>query len=165
MKVQPHAHVWPAVLLLATALTVQAALTVGGNAYTKRYKTILLAEPAPSAKPAGELAFARKLKVEDIHGNWYQVSDGPALGWVFAGSLAEKLPDEGKGLDGLPMFASQTTATAAARPMAPVIEDFAARRNLNNAYQDLNWLTTQCRAFTPETVVAFLQAQKKGEYQ
>ena len=165
MKAQPHARVWPAVLLLATAITLQAALAVGGNAYTKRYKTTLLAEPSPLAKPAGELAFARKLKIEDIHGNWFRVSDGPAIGWVFSGSLAEKLPDEGKGLDGLPMFASQTTATAAARPWVPVIEDYATRRNLHNAYQDLNWLIERCKAYTPEDVEAFLQAQKKGEFQ
>ena len=165
MNVPPRARVWPALLLLAAAITVQAALAVGGAAYTKRYKTVLLAEPAPGAKPAGELAFARKLKVEEIKGNWMRVSDGPTGGWVFAGSLAEKAPEEGKGLDGLPVFASQTTATAAARPMAPVIEDYAMRHNLTNGYQDLNWLMEQCRAYTPEVVTEFLQAQKKGEYQ
>ena len=98
MRVQPHARFWPAVLLLATALTLQAAIVVGGNAYTKRYKTTLLAEPSPSAKSTGEIAFARKVKVEEVHGNWLRVSDGPTVGWVFVGSLAEKAPEEGKGL-------------------------------------------------------------------
>ncbi|MDI1318766.1 MAG: hypothetical protein PSW75_01045, partial [bacterium] len=156
---------WPAVLLSALAVSVEAALAAGGSAYTKRFKTVLLAEPSPLAAPAGELALGRKLTVREARGSWLLVSDGPATGWVFAGNLSETKPEETKGADGLPLAASQTTATAAARPLTPAAADYAERRNLGSAREDLDWLLAECKAFTPADVTAFLQAQKKGEHQ
>jgi hypothetical protein len=156
---------WTVALLFVAAPAVEAGLAAGGTAYTKRRETILLAEPAPLATPAGTLAFGRALKIEEVRGRWLRVSDGPVAGWVFAGNLAELKPVENKGLDGLGLSASETTATAAARPLTPAAEDYAARRNLVNARDDLNWLLAQCQAITPEELAAFLQAQKKGEYQ
>ena len=165
MKSLPASRLWPVVLLFAAAVSVEAAFVAGGSAYTKRVETKLLAEPKPLAAAAGKLAYARKVKVEEVRGAWLRVSDGPNSGWVFAGNLSDTKPVESKGLDGVPLMASATTATAAARPLTPAAEDYAARRNLVNARDDLNWLLDQCKAFTPEEVEAFLQAQKKGEYQ
>lgn len=165
MKSRPAPHLWLAVLLLALAVSVEAALVAGGLAYTKRFKTILLAEPSPLAAPAGELALGRKLTVNEVRGSWLRVSDGPATGWVFAGNLSETKLEEAKGADGLPLAASLTTATAAARPLTPAAADYAERRNLDSAREDLDWLLEECKAFTPKEVAAFLQVQKKGEYQ
>src|SRR6184192_3598568 len=94
MKISTVRHLWPVGLLLAATVCVEAAFAPGGVAYTKRYKTILLAEPSPQAKAAGELSFGRKVTIEQLQGNWLHVSDGPAKGWVFLGSLSETKPDE-----------------------------------------------------------------------
>jgi hypothetical protein len=155
----------PVALMLVSGATLGAALTPGGTAYTKRLETTLLAEPSALAAPAGKLAFGRKLKIAEVRGPWLSVSDGPAAGWVFAGNVSEIKPPEGKGLDGLGLAASQTSATAAARPLTPAANEYAARRNLAGARDDLNWLLEQCRTFTAAEVDAFLQEQKKGEYQ
>ncbi len=164
MKLRPASRLWPAAFLLAF-MTVEAALAAGGFAFTKRLETKLLAEPKPFADAVGKLAFGRKVKIEQVQGAWWRVSDGPDSGWVFAGNLSETKPAEVKGLDGVALTASATTATAAARPLTPAADDYAARRNLVNARDDLNWLLEQCRTFTPEELAAFLQARKKGEYQ
>lgn len=165
MKTHPTTRLWPVLLLLAGAVTLEAALVAGGTAYTKRRETTLLAEPAPLATPAGKLAFGRKLKIEEARGSWLRVSDSPAAGWVFAGNLSATKPVESTGADGLGLSASTTTATAAARPLTPAADDYAARRNLPGARDDLNWLLAQCHAFTPQTIEDFLKEQKKGEYQ
>jgi hypothetical protein len=165
MKSRPTLRLWPVVILLALAASLEAAIAAGGLAYTKRFKTVLLAEPSPLAAPAGELALGRKLTVNEVRGSWLRVSDGPATGWVFAGNISETKPEEAKGADGLPLAASQTTATAAARPLTPAAADYAERRNLGSAREDLDWLLEECKAFTPEEVAAYMQAQKKGEYQ
>ncbi len=149
-------------LLCATALL---AFENGGTAYTKRVETKLLAEPKPLAEAAGKLAFGRKVKVEQVQGAWLRISDGPTAGWVFAGNLSATLPNEGKGLDGLPVAASETTATAAARPLTPAAVEYAGRRNLTDARADLDWLLEQCQTIAPEDVEAFLQEKKKGEFQ
>jgi len=165
MKIPTALRLWPAVLLLVATTSAGAAFTAGGAAYTKRYKTILLAEPSPQAKPAGELAFAQKVRIEQVQGNWLRVSGDSADGWVFRGSLSENKPAEGKGFDGIPLLASNTTATAAARPLTPAADDYSQRRNLGNARDDLNWMIKECGAIAPEEVEAFMQEHKKGEYQ
>lgn len=158
-------RLWPVALLLAAGLPLSAALTAGGTAYTKRLETKLLAEPSALATPAAKLSLGRKLKIEEVRGPWLRVSDGPVTGWIFAGNVSENKPAEGKGLDGLGLAASQTTATAAARPLTPVAVEYAARNNLENARSDFDWLLAQCRAFTPEEVEAFMKGKQKGEYQ
>ena len=165
MKYHPTPRLWLVALLLAVAATLEAALTAGGTAYTKRFETNLLAEPAPLAAVTGKVAYGRKVVIAEARGAWLRVSDGPAAGWVFAGNLSELKPAEGKGADGLGLSASATTATAAARPLTPAADDYAARRNLTNARDDLNWLIAQCATVTPRQVAAFLQEQKKGEFQ
>lgn len=156
---------WSVAFLLAAGLPLQGALTAGGTAYTKRLETKLLAEPSALATPAAKLTFGRKLKIEEVRGPWLRVSDGPVTGWVFAGNVSENKPAEGKGLDGLGFAASQTTATAAARPLTPVAVEYAARHNLDDARSDFDWLLAQCRAFTPEEVETFMKGKQKGEYQ
>ena len=166
MKATPAISRWRlAAILLSTAAGAYAAITAGGTAYTKHLKTTLLAEPSPLAAPAGELAFARKLAITEVRGKWVRVSDGPAAGWVFVGNLTEEKPSETKGLDGLPVAASQTTATAAARPLTPAANDYADRRNLVDARRDLDWLNAQCHAVHDEAVKEFLQQGRKGEFQ
>lgn len=159
----------PAAVLLAALLTASAlyAYEAGGFAYTKRVETKLLAEPKPLAEAADKLPFGRRVKIEEIQGAWLRVSDGPASGWVFAGNLTDTKPAEVKGLlDGAPVAASQTTATAAARPLDEAALQYAAgQQNLASARDDLEWLVTACADITTEEVEAYLQEKKRGEYQ
>jgi hypothetical protein len=160
----------PATLRISLLLGLLGASTVlaieaGSFAYTKRIETNVLSEPRPLASTVGRLGFRRKIKVDQVQGSWLRVSDGPVGGWVFAGNIADTMPPEIKGTDGLPLSASQTTASAAARPLTPEANSYAAQRNLGAARNDLDWLQMQCRAITPAQVDTFLQTQKKGEYQ
>ncbi|HEX2860060.1 MAG TPA: hypothetical protein VHN79_00385, partial [Lacunisphaera sp.] len=98
-------------------------------------------------------------------GAWLRVSDGQVSGWVFAGNLSETKPEENKGLDGMPILASKTTATAAARPLDEAVVQYAGQRNLNDAASDLEWMIATANAITADDVDAFLQEQKKGEFQ
>ena len=158
---RPTAAAW---LLAGLALTA-LAFEVGGIAWTKRAETVLRAEPRALAPAAGKLGYGRKVKVLEMKDGWLRVSEGGVEGWVFGGNLAAEKPAEGRGMDGAPMFASQTTATAAARPLAPAANDYAASRNLGQARTDLDWLRAQNAAVTPAAVEAFMAEQKKGEFQ
>jgi hypothetical protein len=154
-----------AALLFASVLTARAALTAGSTAYTKRFETSLLAEPSPLAAVNGKAKFASKLKVKEARGAWLRVSDGTTTGWVFAGNVSETKPDDSSGADKLGLAASTTTATAAARPLTPAASDYADRRNLGEARNDLNWLDAECHKITSDDVNHFLQEKKKGEFQ
>lgn len=163
MKTPARSAALLAALLCATALLAYEA---GGFAYTKRVETKLLAEPKPLAEAAGTLAYGRKVKIEAVQGAWLRISDGPAAGWVFAGNLTDTKPAEVKGLlDGAPVLASQTTATAAARPLDEAALQYASGQNFGSAQEDLAWMVTACAAITPEEVEAYLQENKRGEYQ
>lgn len=157
----------PSVLLLAglIATPLLCAYEAGGFAYTKRIETKLLAEPKPLAEAAGKLAFGKKVKIDQVQGAWLHVSDGPVAGWVFAGNLSETKPADGKGFDAVPLLASKTTATAAARPLSDAAVAYAQQRNLGEAQADLEWMLTSSRAITPEEIEAYLQENKKGEFQ
>lgn len=154
-------------VLLTGLLAVSALLAyeTGGFAYTKRAETKLLAEPKPLAEASGKLTFGKKVKVEQVQGAWLRVSDGPVSGWVFNGNLSDTKPDESKGLDMGPLFASKTTATAAARPLTDAAIAYAQQKNLGEAQGDLEWMTTQAQEVTSEEIEAYLQTHKKGEYQ
>jgi hypothetical protein len=147
----------------APALLI-AAFAVGGTAYTKRPETTLLAEPQPFAATAARVGYAQSLNIQEVRGTWLRVTDGKSTGWVFAGNLAEEKPSEVRGLDGLPVEASETTATTAARPLIPAAEEYSTRRGLGNASADLAWLNEQAATLKPDDVKAFLQEQKKGEF-
>lgn len=147
------------------SLAAVAAFEAGGIAYTKRLETVARAEPRALAAAAGKFGYARKLKVLEVRDGWLRVSEGKVSGWVFAGNLSDEKPSETKGADGLGLSASQTTATAAARPLAPAALDYADTHKLGQAKEDIDWLLAQNAAVTAEDVETFLQAQKKGEYQ
>ena len=164
MKKRIHAFVATLVAALAPS-SLFAAFAAGGAAYTKRPETILLKEPKPLAETTAKLPYAQTLKIEEVRGPWLRVSDGKNTGWVFSGNLAEEKPSEVRGLDGLPVAAAETTATAAARPLVPAAEEYASRHGLGKPSEDLKWLTEQQAKITPADVTAFLQEKKKGEYQ
>lgn len=156
------------ILMAVSSLAATAALgafTRGGQAYTKRVETILRSEPRSLAEPTGKIGYARAVKIEELRGPWLRVSEGGQSGWVFGGNLAEEKPSEERGLDGLPIEASKTTATAAARPLAPATKEFAERKGSTDASSDLEWLAGQAAATTAEDVQAFLESEKKGEFQ
>ena len=150
--------------LLAPAAAF-AAFAPGGAAYTKRITTALLAEPAPLASVVARVPYARKVAIEEVRGLWLRVSDGTATGWVFAGNLAEQKPEENHELSGLAVAASDTTATAAARPLAPAAADYADRRGLAQSRHDVEWMEQTCGAVMTAAVSAYQQEQKKGEFQ
>ena len=149
---------------IAAPAVLFAAFAVGGTAFTKRPETTLLAEPQPFADASARIGYAQHLKIQEVRGRWLRVSDGKSSGWVFDGNLAEEKPSEVRGLDGLPVEASETTATTAARPLIPAAEDYSTRRGLTNAADDLKWMNQQQAGVTPVDVKTFLQEQKKGEF-
>lgn len=162
MKLPVSPRVWLPVL--ATAVTLQAALAVGGVAFTKRLETKLLAEPNALAAVSGKVGFARQLTVEETRGPWLRVSEGTNSGWVFSGNISETRLAEGTGTAGLGLSASETTATAATRGLSDEAGAYATRRNLAEAQTDLAWLFEQSAAIGADDVDKFLQEQKRGEY-
>jgi len=155
----------PLLLGLAVLAAPALAYAPGGAAYTKRVDTALLANPSPLAQAVGHVGFAQMLAVDEVKGVWLRVRGGQATGWVFAGNVAEQKPSENKGADGLPIEAADTSATAAARPLAPAANDFAQRKNLGQARVDLDWLVQFDGAITPADIRSYMQAHKKGEFQ
>jgi hypothetical protein len=125
-----------AALLAASA---QAAYAPGAAAYTKRIQTSLLSEPAPLATVVAKLQY---------------------------GNLAEEKPAENSdALNHMGVSASETSASAAARPLAPAAVDYADRRGLGQARHDVEWMEHTCDAIPAADVDAYKQAQKKGEFQ
>lgn len=151
--------------LIATVTAAAAAFAPGDTAFTKRVETALLKEPRMTAAATARLPYARELKVTEVSGAWVRVKAGRASGWVFSGNLAAGKPSETRGLDGLPLAAAETTASAAARPLAPAAIEYAERKGLADAAHQLDWLQAQADAVTAEDVEAFLKEQRKGEYQ
>ncbi len=148
----------------AAPVALLAAYAVNGTAFTKRPETALLAQPDPLAESAARLPYAQTLTIQEVKGQWLRVTDGKVSGWIFAGNLAEEKPSEVRGLDGLPLAASETTATTAARPLIPAAEDYSTRRGLTKAADDLVWLKQQEATITAAEIKTFLQEQKKGEF-
>jgi len=62
------------------------------------------------------------------------------------------------------MDASETEASHAMRGL-DVIEEYAKRHNLTNAYDDRDWLANQCHGLTDAQLIEYLQEKKKGDYQ
>lgn len=160
MKLQPCVV---ALAFVALVTSLAAAFAPGGAAYTKRVDTALLSEPRMMSNAVAHLTYAKKLKVEDVQGAWLKVSDGRQSGWVFGGNLAEAKPSETRGLDGLPIAASETSASTAARPLTVVSTQYSERHGLATAASDLDWLLHHSSLSTDD-IRAYLQAQKKGEY-
>ena len=158
----------PSTLLLTGVLlapgTAFAVFSVGSTAYTKRMETSLLASPSAAAQPVAKLSFRKKLQVQEIKGAWVRVKESKNEGWVFQGNLSENDPKETAGIDQLPVSASSTTASAAARPLAPAASDYADRRGINSARADVIWLETESAKTGPEQVLTYLEQEKLGEY-
>ncbi len=165
MKHHSSARVWPLLPILLGAVTLQAAIAVGGIVYTKRFETSLLAEPNPVAATASKVGLAQKLTVQETKGPWLRVTAAGGSGWIFQGNVTETKPDISEG--SAPQFveASKTTATAAARGLDPISFDYANRRSLGSARVDLEWLGNEGNAVSAHEVDEFLKAQKKGEFQ
>jgi len=155
----------PLLCAVLAAVLPAHAYAPGGAAYTKRVDTSLLAEPSPLAQAVSHVVYAQELTVDEVKGVWLRVHDGRAGGWIFSGNLAEQKPSENKGLDGLPIDAAETSATAAARPLAPAANDYAQRRGLGQARADLDWLINFDAKVTPADLRSYMQANKKGEFQ
>lgn len=155
-------RVWPLVLSVAAAVSLQAALAAGGVAFTKRLETKLLAEPSAVAAVSAKVGYAKRLSVDEVRGPWLKVSEGANSGWVFAGNVSEQ--EIKAASTGLAINASDTTVTAAARGLSEEAAAYAQKRKLTNARDDLNWLLEQSAAVTPEAVDTFLQEHKLGEY-
>ncbi len=164
MKSAPLPRLWPFVLLLAAAVCLNATFTTGGTAYTKRLKTKLLSEPKPTAPAIGEVGFAQALTITNVQGPWLQVNGVIATGWVYNGNISATKPEVGNGADGLPLTATETSASAAARGFDEVVVDYANRHNLGSARTDLDWMLEHAKQITDEDVDAYLKAHKKGEY-
>lgn len=140
------------------------AFVAGGIAYTKRVETALLSEPRALAPVAARVGYAKQLKVEEVRGAWLRVREGKNAGWVFAGNVAQEKPEEKVSTVGL-LAASETSAAAAARPLAPAAVEYGSRHGMQSAAADLAWLHEETDAITPEQVDEFLKEQQKGEYQ
>jgi hypothetical protein len=161
MKLKPSACL---VALLATVAVLPAALAPGGAAYTKRADVSVLAQPQMGSQTVGRLGYAQKVSVNELQGTWARISGGSASGWVFGGNLSDQAPADTQGFDGLPISASNTTASAAARPLTADSQQYAGRRGLHSASSDLAWLS-QHATLRPNELPEFLKAQKKGEFQ
>ena len=153
-------------LLLGSLALASAAHAPGSFAFTKRADTALLAEPAPLAAPTVRLKLGTKLKIVEVRGPWLRASgDGDAAGWIFKGNVSATEPDTESSLAQVPLDASATSATAAARPLAPAAAEYGARRNLAKAQEDLAWLVAEGATVSAADVTAYLEANRKGEFQ
>lgn len=153
-------------LLLGSLALASAAHAPGGFAYTKRAETALLSEPTPMATPTARLKLGSKLKIEEVRGAWLRASgEESATGWIFKGNVSAAEPDKESSLAQIPLDASATSATAAARPLAPAAADYGSRKNLARAQEDLAWLLGEGALVNAADVTAYLEANRKGEFQ
>lgn len=158
-----------------TAATVAGALAaaalaepkVGGTVYSKRNGLSLHAAPNAQAAVAGSVGFAEALKISEINpsGKWLNVAAAGGSGWVFAGFTAEKKPEDlAAGRLGS-LDASASTTAAAARPLSPEAEQYAVRHGKVGSGKDVDWVEAEAHKVTASAVTAYMQANKKGEYQ
>ena len=79
---KPPLSRWLILLLaaLAGAAALEAAIVAGTTVYAKRFETNLLAQPQPLAEPSSKVTTGRKLRVDEVRGNWLRVSDSGASG-------------------------------------------------------------------------------------
>ena len=158
-----------ALAAIAGALTpaVMAEPKTGGTVYSKRNALPLYAEPKSQSAVVATLGFAEPLKISEINpsGKWLNVSARQGSGWVFAGLTVEKQPEPEKTAGIGSVDASSTTTAAAARPLAPAAEEYAARHNLVDAGKDVDWVEAEAHKVTSDVVDAYMRTNKKGEYQ
>ncbi len=165
MKTSPHRPAVLAALALLALAPPAPAFEKGDTAYAKRTETALLAEPRPLASPAAKVGFAEALKVEEVRGNWLRVKTRKAEGWVFAGNLADKKPSHAPAAGLTTVSASQTDTVAAARPLSPTGDAFAARHDAGKSKEDVEWVDAVAARVPPKAVDDYLRENRKGEYQ
>jgi len=160
---------FPLFALLALAGAGSAAtlaFEAGDFAFVKRADTALLAEPTPFAAATVRLELGARLSIVELQGNWLHATDaGAASGWIFAGNVSATEPDTGSLLAQVPLDASATTSTAAARPLSPAASDYGARMELAAAQEDLDWLLNEGAPVATAEVTTWLEQNGKGEYQ
>jgi hypothetical protein len=150
---------------IAFPALLPAAFAPGGVAYTKRADTVLREEPSTTGATVATLKLGSKLTVVELKNRWLRVSESKSTGWIFAGNVSENAPEKDVGLAAIPLDASATTATAAARPLAPAAEEYSTSKDLGKAREDLEWVIEQSSKTTAAEVTAYLQEKKKGEFQ
>ena len=158
-----------ALAALAGALTtaVVAEPKAGGTVYSKRNGVQLFAAPNSQSDVVGTVGFAEALKVAELNpsGKWLNVTAPGGSGWVFAGFTAEKKPEAEKTAGIGSVDASESTTAAAARPLSPEAEQYAARHGKVEAGQDVDWVEAEAHKVAPQIVAAYMKENKKGEYQ
>ena len=158
----------PLTVALVCTLSVAAQSSEfrkGQKAWSKHYETPLLVEPKPLAPVAATIGFAKKLSVREVRGTWLQVKSDGGEGWVFQGNVAFEKPSLAPGAGWTTIDASQTNTVAAARPLAPAAEGYAQRHSAVEARADIDWLDEQAGALTGNDIVAWMSAERLGEYQ
>ena len=154
-----------AALACATALSAGSeALKKGQKVWSKHHQTALLAEPSPLAGAQATVGFAEKLKVLEVQGAWLRVRGDNDEGWVFEGNVATDKPELPPASALTTMDAAQTDTVAAARPLAPAAEDYAARHGATAAQADIDWIDAEAARLPADEVVAYMSANRKGEY-
>jgi hypothetical protein len=119
------------------------------------------------APAVASIGFAEPLSVVATQGSWLQVR-GPsaaAQGWVFQGNVAAEKPSLPPAAGWTTVDASATDTVAAARPLTPAAADYAARHDGGSAEADIAWLDARAAALSPAQIVAYMQANARGEYQ
>ena len=149
------------------ATSVVAEPKAGGTVYSKRNGLSLYAAPNSQSAAVGSVGFAEALKISEVNpsGKWLNVAADGKTGWVFAGFTAEKKPEAEKTAGIGSVDASESTTAAAARPLAPEAEQYAARHGKVEAGQDVDWVEAEAHKVAPQIVAAYMKENKKGEYQ
>lgn len=154
-----------AALACATALFAGSeVLKKGQKVWSKHHQTVLLAEPSPLAGAQATVGFAEKLKILEVQGAWLRVRGDDDEGWVFEGNVATDKPELPPASALTTMDAAQTDTVAAARPLAPAAEDYAARHGATAAQADIDWIDAEAARLPADEVVAYMSANRKGEY-
>jgi len=136
----------------------------GQMVWSKHHETRLLAEPSALAGAQSNVGFAEKLKIVEVQGAWLRVRGDDGEGWVFAGNVATDKPELPPASTLTELDASATDTVAAARPLAPAAEDYAARHGATAAQADIDWIDAEAAKIPAQEVVAYMSANHKGEY-
>lgn len=147
-----------ALILLLTAFKE------GDTGWSKRIETPLLAEPKPLAAATGKVGFAAPLKIRELRGAWLRVQADDLSGWVFAGNLTDEKPTLAPAAGLTQVSADATDTVAAARPLTEAAEGYAARHAGGDEKADVEWVDTAAAAVGDDAIIAYLQANEKGEY-
>jgi len=142
-----------------------AGFKTGERVWSKHLTTNLLTEPRPLAAVKTTVGFAEKLAIREVQGSWLRVKSKSAEGWIFQGNVAEQKPEIAPAAGLTQIDASATNTVAAARPLTPAANDYAARRGQQSSQADIDWIDQQALLLTADAVLAWMSANQKGEYQ